>query len=56
MTGSMPSRARIILAVAGLLLVLVSLLALAYAWAPAGVHVEQIDLLPTVFTPPGGVP
>ncbi len=52
----MPPRVRIALVLVGLLLVTISLLALAYAWAPASIHTEQINLAPTLFSPPGVLP
>ncbi len=48
---------RIIFALVGLALVAISLIALAYAFAPVGVLHESTPLAPTLLTlPPGGVP
>jgi hypothetical protein len=53
----MSRRTRILLAVIGLLLLGISLAALSYAFAPAGVLRETTPIIPTLLTlPPGGVP
>ncbi len=52
----MSPRTRMILAGIGLLLIFLSLLALAYAWQPAPIHAEQITIAPTLFNPPGVLP
>ncbi len=53
----MSRQTRIILAVIGLLLVGISVAALTYALAPAGVLHETTPIAPTLFTlPAGGVP
>ena len=53
----MTRRTRIILALIGLLLVLISLTALSYAWSPVDALREQVPIAPTLLTlPPGGGP
>ncbi len=53
----MSRRTRIILALIGLLLVAISITALAFAFAPASVLHETTPIAPTLFTlPPGGLP
>jgi hypothetical protein len=53
----MSRRTRILLALVGLALVVASLAALSFAWAPVDVLSEQTPLAPTLFTlPPGGGP
>ncbi len=53
----MSRRTRIILALIGLLLVAISIAALSFAFAPAGVLHETAPIAPTLLTlPPGGVP
>ncbi len=53
----MSRRTRIILALIGLLLVVISIAALSFAFAPANVLHETTPIAPTLFTlPPGGLP
>ncbi len=47
-----PRRLRLILLAAGLVLVIFSLVLLAYSAWPAGVLREQATLAPTLFAPP----
>ncbi len=48
----MPKRLRALLVLVGLLIVLCSLVALAYAFWPVDNLSEQVPLAPTLFSPP----
>jgi hypothetical protein len=53
----MSQRMRIFLTLIGLLLLAISIAALAYAFIPARVIQDATPIAPTLFTlPPGGVP
>ena len=52
----MSQRARLILALIGLLLVMAAVVLLAYALRPLPVESLQATLVPTFLTPPGGIP
>ena len=49
---AMPVRLRMVLALAGLLLLILSLAALAYVFWPLDSAREQIPIAPTLFSPP----
>lgn len=52
----MSRRMRFVLLLAGLLLLLLALAALSFAFQPDSALRETIRLSPTLFVPPGGVP
>jgi hypothetical protein len=52
----MSRRARLILVLVGLLLVMAAMALLAYALRPLPVESVQATLIPTLLTPPGGIP
>lgn len=55
-TSGMTRRTRLILLLAGLVLVLLAIAALWFALQPDSVLRETIRLSPTLFEPPGGQP
>lgn len=52
----MSRRMRLVLLIAGLLLLILALAALSFALQPDATLRETIRLSPTLFVPPGGVP
>ncbi len=51
-TITMTRRTRLLLAIAGMILILVSLCALAYVFAPLEPVIDQATVPPTLFVPP----
>lgn len=52
----MYNRVRIALVLVGLLLLVISLAALAFAWVPVDVISDRAPVAPTLFVLPGGSP